>query len=81
MKHIMDEQKLLDLKKEIKEAGDKATELKGQQKSLMSQLKKDWNCDTTKQAEEEVEELGKEITQLNTKIDEGVKELEEKYEL
>jgi len=77
----MNEQELLDLKQQIKEAGDKATELKGQQKSLMSQLKKDWNCDTTEQAEKKVEELGKEITQLNTKINEGVKELEENYEL
>ncbi len=77
----MNEQQLLDLKHQIDEAKTNATELTGQQKSLMDRLKKDWNCTTVEQAEKKVEELETEITQLNTSIDKGVKELEEKYEL
>ncbi len=77
----MNEQQLLDLKHQIDEAKTTATELTGQQKSLMDRLKKDWNCTTVEQAEKKVEELETEITQLNTSIDKGVKELEEKYEL
>ncbi len=77
----MNEQQLLDLKHQIDEAKTNATELTGQQKSLMDRLKKDWNCTTTVQAEKKVEELETEITQLNTSINKGVKELEERYEL
>ena len=77
----MNEQQLLDLKHQIDEAKTNATELTGQQKSLMDRLKKDWNCTTTVQAEKKVEELETEITQLNTSIDKAVKELEERYEL
>ncbi len=77
----MNEQQLLDLKHQIDEAKTNATELTGQQKSLMDRLKKDWNCTTVEQAEKKVEELETEITQLNTSIDKGVKELEERYEL
>ena len=77
----MNEQQLLDLKHQIDEAKTNATELTGQQKSLMDRLKKDWNCTTTVQAEKKLTELEKKITQLNTSIDKGVKELEERYEL
>lgn len=77
----MNEQQLLDLKHQIDEAKTNATELTGQQKSLMDRLKKDWNCTTVEQAEKQIKQIETEITQLNTKIDKGMEELEEKYEL
>lgn len=78
---MMNEQQLLDLKHQIDQAKSKAAELKGEQKSLMQQLKKDWECDTIAQAEKNVKEMEKEITTLDDKIKKGVEELEERYEV
>jgi len=75
----MNTQQLLNLKKEIDEARQTATELTGRQKQLMETLEKDWGCDSVAQAEKKAEKMDKEIEQLNQKIKEGVNELEEKY--
>lgn len=78
---MMNEQQLLNLKHQVEEAKDKAAELKGQQKSLMARLDKDWGCKTVAQAEKKAKEIQTEIDQLNDQINKGVEELEEKYEL
>ena len=75
----MNEQQLLDLKKQMDKATEKATELTGQQKQLMETLENDWSCKTVDQAEKKVEKMDTEITQLNNQIKKGTEELEEKY--
>jgi len=77
----MNENELLELKKEIDEAKSKISELTGTQKQLMKDLKENWDCTTLKDAETKHEKLGEDITTLSGKIEKGVKELNEKYEL
>jgi len=75
----MNTQQLLDLKKEIDEARETATELTGRKKQLIETLKNDWECATVEQAEKKTEKMDKEITQLNQQIKDSTIELEEKY--
>ena len=75
----MNERELLDLKHQIEDAKTSVSELKGQQQMLMKQLKDEWKCNTIEEAERKIKSMGKEIDALQTQIDEGVKELEEKY--
>jgi len=77
----MNEKELLELKKEIDEAKTEISELKGTRKQLMKDLKENWDCTTLEQAEKKHEKLGEEITELSNKIEKGVEELNEKYEL
>ncbi len=77
----MNEKQLLELKEEIETAKTKISELTGTQKQLMKDLKTEWNCTTLEQAKTKHEKLGKEISVLSDKIDKGVKELNEMYEL
>jgi hypothetical protein len=75
----MTETDLLKLKKQIEEAKATTSELKGHQSALMKQLKDDWKCNTIEEAEKLMAKMDKEIKTLNTKIEEGMEELEEKY--
>lgn len=74
-------EKLLQLKQDIDKAKLKAAGLEGQLKGLMKDLKDNWECTTIAQAEKKVTALEKEVTDLSGKIEKGVVELEEKYEL
>jgi hypothetical protein len=64
------EQQLLDLKKEVEAAKTQSSELTGQQKSLMKQLKDEWACASTEAGD-------KKITQLLTKLKEIDRQIEE----
>ena len=75
----MNTQQLLDLKKEIGEARETATELTGRKKQLMETLEKDWGCATIPQAEKKAEKMSTDINQLNQQIKDSTTELEEKY--
>ena len=77
----MDEAGLLKLKKQIDEANASISELKGQLSALLKQLKDDWKCNSVEDAEKLIVKMDKEIASLNNKIEEGMEELEEKYEL
>lgn len=77
----MNQQDLLDLKEKIDKAKAKVSELKGSQKHLMKELKDDWDCATIPAAEKKVEKIKDEIKQLTEKINQGVEELEEKYDV
>ena len=77
----MNEAQLLGLKKEIDEAKSAISELTGTKKQLMKDLKEQWNCSTLEQAETAHKKQGVEITELSSKIEKGVEELNEKYEL
>ena len=75
----MNTQQLLDLKKEIGEARQTATELTGRKKQLIETLEKDWGCSTIPQAEKKAEKMETDINQLNQQIKDNTAELEEKY--
>jgi len=77
----MDENELLELKKEIDEAKSKISELKGTRNQLMKDLKEKWDCPTFEEGRTKYTKLGQEIAALNDKIEKGTKELNEKYEL
>ena len=75
----LDEQDLLDLKKDIDEAKTKQSELVGQKNALMTQLKNDWGCKTVEEAQEKLKTMGEEIEDIEDKIEKGVTDLQEKY--
>lgn len=74
------ENKLLDLKQKIERSKTRVSELRGQQKQLMNQLKKEWNCATLDQAEEKITELERQTDEINDEIKTAIKELEEQYD-
>jgi predicted nuclease with TOPRIM domain len=77
----MTEQQLLDLKDQVEEAKTKVSELTGQKQALMNQLKTDWNCKTIEEANTNLKEMENSISVLEKKIERGVNELEEKYQI
>ena len=77
----MNEQQLLELKNRIDRSKTKAAELRGSQQQLMKQLNDDWKCTTVETAEKRMQEMEAEIKTLNQKIEKGIKELEEKYNI
>ena len=77
----MTEKNLLELKDQIDEAKASVAELKGQQTILMQQLKTNYNCKSIEEAETLLAKWKKEVDKMQIQIDEGLKELEEKYQL
>lgn len=75
----LDERGLLDLKDKIDGAKTQASELKGQQTALMNQLKTDFSCKTIEDTEKELRRIDKDIKTLKEQIQEGIDDLEEKY--
>jgi chromosome segregation ATPase len=70
---------LLDLKDEIEKAKQDLSEFKGQQKALMTQLKSEWGCISIEQAEKKLSDMDDELALLDSQIEKGIKEIEEKY--
>lgn len=77
----MDEQKLLNLKDKINKAKTRVSELTGKRDGLMETLLKKWKCKSIGEAEALIKKLEDEIEELEDKQREGIKELQEKYEL
>ena len=77
----MDEKQLMRLKEEIDTSKSKLSELKGRKQVLMGTLKEKWGCSTVRQAEEKMQELKEKIDDLEDSKEEGIKTLEENYEL
>ena len=75
----LDEQDLLDLKKDIDEAKAKKSELTGQKNALIIQLNNDWGCKTVEEAQKKLKTMGDEIEDIEDKIEKGVTDLQEKY--
>ena len=73
------ESELLKIKADIDSARIKVSELTGQQNALMAQLK-EWDCKTIEEAEKKLKEMETEVSNFESKIAEGVKNLEEKYQ-
>ena len=77
----MNEQELLDLKEKVDNAKTTVSEFKGQLTALMKQLKDDWDCSDIKMAEIKLKSMEVSITALEKKIEKGVEELEDKYNI
>ena len=77
----MKEQDLLDLKQEIDEAKTKVSELKGERQYMMKQLQEQWGCANIDAAAKKLEKLRKEEKELQEKIDQGIANLKEKYDV
>lgn len=77
----MDQKQLLRLKEQVDEAKSAVSELKGQQKALMNQLKEEWKCDTVEKAEKKLDSMTEQITEFEDKIEDGVAELKEKHNI
>jgi len=77
----MDEKQLLNLKEKINNAKSEVSELKGQEKYLIKELKENWNCSTIKDAKIVLDELERDIRQTTEKIEDGIQELKEKYDV
>lgn len=77
----MDERDLLRVKKEIEEAKSKVSELKGKKQGLMESLKKNWGCNTIPQAKKKVQKLEGQLADLGYEMEEGMQELQEKFDL
>ena len=75
----LDEQDLLDLKNDIGESKTKKSELIGQKNALMNQLENEWGCKTVEEAQKKLKTMGTEIEGIEDKIEKGVADLQEKY--
>ena len=73
----MEENELLDLKKEITEAKEKESELKGQRTILTKQLKAKWGVTTPAEGKAKLEELQTSIDEKDAEIKKETKLLEE----
>jgi len=77
----MNESNLLRLKQQIEKAKTTISELSGRKQYLIKQLKDNWGCSSVEEAKEKMAILSNEIEELNLKIESGIQELEEKYQL
>ena len=75
----MKDSELLKLKEEIEEAKDEISQLKGQRKALIVQLKQELGAVTVEEAEKKLAKLVAERDALREKKDKAKEELEEKY--
>lgn len=75
------EQKLLKIKEEIDSAKVELSKAEGKKDVLLSQLKSQFGCSSIEEAEKKVKTLEKSIAKLLASIEEGLLEIEEKYDL
>jgi len=75
------EEELLDLKKTIDEAKPTVSELTGQQKTLMAQLKEEWKCPSTEASNKKITAFLTQLKDIDQQISDKSTELETKYEL
>ena len=76
----MNEKQLLEIKGRIDQSKSKLLELKGRKEGLMDTLEKTWGCATVRQAEKKLDQLKKDLEELETQKQEGIEKLENKYE-
>ena len=58
----------------------KINQLQGQRKLLMSNLKKEFDCESIEDAEELLDELESEFNDLRSELSKGIKAFEKKWE-
>lgn len=75
----MKDSELLKIKEEIEEAKEETSQLKGQRKALLTQLKKELGVTTPEEAEKKLKKLIEERDSLIERKNKAKEELEEKY--
>jgi len=75
----MNERELMKIKEEIDVAKFKVSELSGKEEYLLQELQDHWKCSSIGEAKVELQKLEKEINELNLKIEQGIIDIEEKY--
>ena len=76
---MLNTKQLLDLKEKVETAKQVVSEKKGHQTALMNQLKNDWGCKSIEDAEKKLKSMNSEIDELNSKIEDTIVEIENKY--
>lgn len=76
----MKEKELLKLKEKVDNAEQAVQQLKGRKKELLAQLKKDFNCNTIKEAKAKKKELSSEHEKTQEKLNAKLKEIKNKYD-
>jgi predicted transcriptional regulator len=76
----MKESELLELKQEFPQIRQEASELKGENKSILKQIKNEWGCKSIKEVKALVKKLEKENTTIERDIKEGLEELDKYFE-
>lgn len=74
----MNEKELLKLKKKVDTAEHEGQRLKGEKKAILANLKEDFDCADTDDAEETRKRLKKELKNLKIDIEKAANELEKK---
>lgn len=77
----MNEQKLLQLKKQIEISKTEIAELTGQKKQLLKELETVWKCSTPAEAEAKIQEYQEKIDSLSKQIEIGINSLQNEYEI
>lgn len=72
----MTEKDLFELKEEIEEAKPLASEYKGEYKSIIKRIKKDWECSGGKELKKLMEKYQEELETLESGISEELENLE-----
>ncbi len=72
-------QRLLNLKQDLEEAKSKRSELQGQLKGLMKQLKDEFELDSLGEAQERIEELNEQLDALQNKLNTELEKAEEAF--
>lgn len=75
----MELNELIELKEKIEKGKTKLAELKGQRDTYLSQLKKEFGCESIEDAEKKNKELENSIQKLKEHLEEKENELREKY--
>ena len=75
----MNEQELFDLKEEIEEAKQLLASLTGQEKMVLENLKKQFDCKSLQEAENLLRKKEEEIGKLKKEIEVKLEKLEEDY--
>jgi HD-GYP domain-containing protein (c-di-GMP phosphodiesterase class II) len=77
----MKEQEIFKLKEQIDKYKSKLSEKKGRREGLLEDIKNKWNCASLDELNEKIEEMENQKEDVQSKIDEGIEELENNYEL
>jgi len=77
---MMSKEEIFALKEEIEKAKPEISELKGEKKAILAQLKKDWGCDSVKDVDVQIKQFEKQLKQLEVEKDEAIKHIESEYE-
>lgn len=75
----MTEKDLLEKKEQIEKTKTKLSELKGEQKALVKQLKDTWDCSTLAEAKKKILTFEKKTKELSETIETKTEELMETY--